>query len=1040
MTSESSQIVQLIAAVMELLQRNAAPTAATQPQPPALVYGPEDLLRTFAGEPQDDPEAFIAEVESYFQQVGEHNLTPQHCVLVAHRQLRGDAAKRNRYFKDEDTSVEELCVRLRRDYGTENQFTRLLTEFTGATLCQNDPLGEFVNRQTNLHRHLFPGSPESRIVKELIQQMPSSVRSILATLCITRKRQERGLVKPFNSMPVVRKNAAEERKDMLLTGINIPIRSIVNEKTVDGMDNEFDGDRVEAESENIIPVNDSVVPQSMLELENEDTNQPSTSAEPSTSRWKPTYTPAQQQTPINKALGTTQRSTTYWTGRRLPSTRVNPSPQVQHGFPAVLTDVLKTFNSTKETPTIPPSPVPAIDLKFGYWYTPMDKASKHLTAFARPDGATYQYTVRAEERAGHMPEVHDSCIRGLPGEICTGVTGSEPKGPIREKETLKDHPVIRRPIRCQDGVDREGPIQFRALGRTAPKATGVLVPQLQCLGEESLPSPSRLTDAGGNILAPNVEPILADTGRTCRKTSRAWCSTAHNPVKRWNQTFRAVQARWRLTKINRRLPEALERLSTRSSSPPSAVPPVVLKLEDYLPTFSGDPDYFIQRLEKYFAQPTNAHLSEEEKVRVVYKQLRGPVFKRYKAFATRDREFRAVKDRLVTHYGVEKNFTAFYETFQKSQVEKSEDFEVFCARQETLYHRLFPAASESRLVAELDSDVSRGDGTTAGRPHPEINLPQRRKQGESTGGKLAQDRAIRISVRVSRITKNVATRSLGVVYVDIVIGDIPAPGSSWSLISETTSFWGTSGWRPPKPPCATPTSVFTTGHIAAPPFNMDSRPLPELQHQFPAPHHTGFLDALRELVCVMDASAVTGNVRAVTHKIRLEKDEPFRIRPYHLNEQKIKRSESEYCSPVVLVKKKEGTGCAHVNLDDIIVFSATYEERISHLRQIFERLQEFGLRCAPGKCRFGERHLVQIRDAVPPRTKRQLQSFLGLANRLREYVPLYATIAAPLTDLLVAKKTFWWTDAAQKAFDDLNTDIDQPLLLHRPDASRLPSG
>jgi hypothetical protein len=147
--------------------------------------------------------------------------------------------------------------------------------------------------------------------------------------------------------------------------------------------------------------------------------------------------------------------------------------------------------------------------------------------------------------------------------------------------------------------------------------------------------------------------------------------------------------------------------------------------------------------------------------------------------------------------------------------------------------------------------------------------------------------------------------------------------------------------------------------------------------------------------------------------------------------------------------------CAHVYLDDIIVFSATYEEHIGHLRQIFERLQEFGLRCAPGKCRFGvnelpylghivgqdgnrpqERHLVQIRDAVPPRTKRQLQSFLGLANWLREYVPLYATIAAPLTDLLVAKKPFRWTDAAQKAFDDLKTAIDQPLLLHRPDASR----
>jgi hypothetical protein len=63
------------------------------------------------------------------------------------------------------------------------------------------------------------------------------------------------------------------------------------------------------------------------------------------------------------------------------------------------------------------------------------------------------------------------------------------------------------------------------------------------------------------------------------------------------------------------LEEALDRLShSRSSEPPSVVPPVVLKLEDYLPTFSGDPDedleYFIQRLEEYFTEPFNSHLSE----------------------------------------------------------------------------------------------------------------------------------------------------------------------------------------------------------------------------------------------------------------------------------------------------------------------------------------------------------------------------------------------------------------------------------------------
>jgi hypothetical protein len=180
MTSESSQMVQLMAAMMELLQRNAAPIAATQPQPPAPVYRPEELLRTFAGEPQDDSEVFITEVEAYFQQVGECKLTPQHRVLVAHRQLRGDAAKRNKYYRDDDASVEELWVRLRRDYGTETQFTRLLTAFTGATFRQNEPLVEFVSRQSKLYRRLFPGSPESRIVRELVQQMPSSVRSTLA--------------------------------------------------------------------------------------------------------------------------------------------------------------------------------------------------------------------------------------------------------------------------------------------------------------------------------------------------------------------------------------------------------------------------------------------------------------------------------------------------------------------------------------------------------------------------------------------------------------------------------------------------------------------------------------------------------------------------------------------------------------------------------------------------------------------------------------------------------------------------------------------
>jgi hypothetical protein len=143
--------------------------------------------------------------------------------------------------------------------------------------------------------------------------------------------------------------------------------------------------------------------------------------------------------------------------------------------------------------------------------------------------------------------------------------------------------------------------------------------------------------------------------------------------------------------------------------------------------------------------------------------------------------------------------------------------------------------------------------------------------------------------------------------------------------------------------------------------------------------------------------------------------------------------------------------CVHVT-DDIIVYSRTHEEHVSHLRQAFERLHEYGLHCAVEKCRFEvcelpylghvigskcnrpqEGHLRQIRDAPTPRIKKQLQSFLGLANWMREYVPRFSEIAAPLTDLLHKGKSFKRTTAAKEALLNLKEALDRPLVLHRPD-------
>ncbi|KAK4882544.1 hypothetical protein RN001_005863 [Aquatica leii] len=101
----------------------------------------------------------------------------------------------------------------------------------------------------------------------------------------------------FSSLEKERKNAAEEKKDILLTGGGPStsqktdddlIRSIVNEKTIDGMVNDFDGDQMEI----IEDINENAPPTL------EDT--------PSTSQWK-NYTPSEMQRPPHKALSTSRR-------------------------------------------------------------------------------------------------------------------------------------------------------------------------------------------------------------------------------------------------------------------------------------------------------------------------------------------------------------------------------------------------------------------------------------------------------------------------------------------------------------------------------------------------------------------------------------------------------------------------------------------------------------------------------------------------------------------------------------------------------------
>ena len=105
-------------------------------------------------------------------------------------------------------------------------------------------------------------------------------------------------------------------------------------------------------------------------------------------------------------------------------------------------------------------------------------------------------------------------------------------------------------------------------------------------------------------------------------------------------------------------------------------------------------------------------------------------------------------------------------------------------------------------------------------------------------------------------------------------------------------------------------------------------------------------------------------------------------------------------------------------LDDIIIFSRTEEEHLEHLEKIFWKLREYGLKMKRKKCDFFKKHLQylghlvseegfeplpkkikSIKNMLPPKTAKEVKQFSGLAGYYHKFVPRFADLSRPLTNL-----------------------------------------
>jgi hypothetical protein len=140
-----------------------------------------------------------------------------------------------------------------------------------------------------------------------------------------------------------------------------------------------------------------------------------------------------------------------------------------------------------------------------------------------------------------------------------------------------------------------------------------------------------------------------------------------------------------------------------------------------------------------------------------------------------------------------------------------------------------------------------------------------------------------------------------------------------------------------------------------------------------------------------------------------------------------------------------------VYLDDILIFSKTRQEHLADLDAVLKILQEHHLYANLNKCEFARKevqylgHIVNahgilpdpakikaIRDWPIPAHTRELLSFLGLANFYRRFIKSYSHRSAALTDLTSKNRPFEWTEAQQRAFQDIKDALTTAPTLALP--------
>lgn len=125
-------------------------------------------------------------------------------------------------------------------------------------------------------------------------------------------------------------------------------------------------------------------------------------------------------------------------------------------------------------------------------------------------------------------------------------------------------------------------------------------------------------------------------------------------------------------------------------------------------------------------------------------------------------------------------------------------------------------------------------------------------------------------------------------------------------------------------------------------------------------------------------------------------------------------------------------------MDDILISNSTFEEHLITLRKVLQRLRDFNMKISGKKCEIARKKLtflghelnsdsfspslrnIKAMSSFPtPKSIKEVQRFLGLANYYRRFYLNFGQVASPLYKTIKNKVKFEWKEEQQFAFETI---------------------